>query len=376
MRTTIEKLLRSGRYDRSAVKILLYPLLLLSVVYGVIVRVRAYLYGKSLLQSRRLPCKVISVGNITVGGTGKTPMTLYIGRLLTDRGFKTAVLSRGYGGSNEGTTRILSSGGGPLYGPYDSGDEPYLIATKLKDTPVLIGRNRYKSGLLAYEKFNVDIIVLDDGYQHLSLKRDLNILLVSPETLKGNGYLLPRGELREPFQSVSRADLILVKGDKNDQLHFMKRLNMLNNSAPLFFFKYNPVSLTNVGSSEVVGLEFLREKKLLAFCGIALPESFFKTLEELGGNVHRKLTFPDHHTYSINDLNKLKAASAGVDVIVTTEKDGVKLKEIIPPELELFILDIDVSITELERFKDYLLKLFCNDENPERVDGDKMATTH
>lgn len=351
LRTTIEKILRNNEAESLAIKVLLFPLFLLSLVYGAVIKARVFLYGKSLLHSRELPCKVISVGNITVGGTGKTPMTLFIGRLLKEMDYKAAVLSRGYGGSGEGRSMILSRGDGPLYGPDQSGDEPYLIASKLQGIYVITGKDRFRSGMLACDSFNVDVAILDDGYQHLSLKRDLNILLVSPKTLNGNGYLLPRGELRESLETMNRADLIVVKGDKDQHPELLDRLEVIIERDRLFFFQYKPVSFINQRDGKNEKLDLIEGKRLLAVCGIALPDSFIEAVIDLGGLVYKKMIFPDHYKYTTKDIEDIKKASSDVDLIVTTEKDGVKLKRILPNGLDIYSLGIDIEITEEARFK-------------------------
>ena len=350
-RTTIEKILRNNEDESLALKMLLSPLFLLSLVYDAVTRARVFLYDKSLFQSRKLPCSVISVGNITLGGTGKTPLTLFIGRLLKERGYKTAVLSRGYGGSGEGRSMILSRGDGPLYGPDESGDEPYLIASKLHGIYVITGKDRFRSGMLACDSFNVDVAILDDGYQHLSLKRDLNILLVSPKTLNGNGYLLPRGELRESLEAMNRADLIVVKGDKDQHPELLDRLKVIIERDRVFFFKYKPVSFINHRNGKKEKLDLIEGKRLLAVCGIALPDSFIETVIDLGGLVCKKMIFPDHYKYTTKDIEDIKKASSDVDLIVTTEKDGVKLSKIFPSDLDIYMFEIDIEIAEEARFK-------------------------
>lgn len=361
-RTTIEKILRSGEEESLALKILLSPLFLLSLVYDAVTRARVFLYDKSLFSSRKLPCKVISVGNITVGGTGKTPLTLYIGRLLKEMDYKTAILSRGYGGSSEGRSMILSKGDGPLHGPDKSGDEPYMIASKLRGVFVLTGKNRFQSGSMACNMFNIDAAILDDGYQHLSLYRDLNILLISPKTLNGKGWLLPRGELRETLASMNRADLIVVKGKEEHYHGILNRLKAIIEIDRIFFFQYKPVSFINRRDGKKETLDIIKGKRLLTVCGIALPDSFVETLNDLGGIVYHKIIFPDHHNYTAADIEHIKRSSLDLDIIVTTEKDGVKLSKILPDDLDIYMLEIDIEINEAARFKKYLKNVLEKNE--------------
>ncbi|MEE8423797.1 MAG: tetraacyldisaccharide 4'-kinase [Thermodesulfobacteriota bacterium] len=369
-RTTIEKILRSGENESLALKILLSPLFLLSLVYDAVTRARVFLYDKSLFHARKLPCRVISVGNITLGGTGKTPLTLYIGRLLKEMDYKTAILSRGYGGSGEGCSMVLSKGDGPLHGPDKSGDEPYMIASKLSGVFVLTGKNRFQSGSMACNMFNIDAAILDDGYQHLGLYRDLNILLISPKTLNGKGWLLPRGELRETLASMNRADLIVVKGKEDQHPGLLDRLKVIIERDRVFFFKYKPVSFINQRDGKKETLDFVKGKRLLTVCGIALPDSFVETLNDLGGLVYNKIIFPDHHHYTTTNIEHIKRSSSDVDIIVTTEKDGVKLSKIIPADLDIYMLEIDIEMSEEARFKEYLKNVLEESGNAGKLQKD------
>ena len=371
-RTTIEKMLRSGEDESLALKILLSPLLLISFVYNAVTRTRVFLYDKSLFHSQKLPCKVISVGNITVGGTGKTPLTLYIGRLLKEMGHKTAILSRGYGGSRQGCSMVLSKGDGPLHGPDESGDEPYMIASKLRGVFVLTGKNRFQSGILACNAFNIDAAILDDGYQHLSLYRGLNILLISPKTLNGKGRLLPRGELRETLESMNRADLIVVKGKEEQHVGLLDRLKVIIDRDRVFFFTYKPVSFINQRDGKKEKVDFVKRKKLLSVSGIALPDSFLETLNDLGGLVCKRIIFPDHHNYTVKDIEQIKRSSSDVDITVTTEKDGVKLSKMLPGDLDMYMLEIDIDMTEEARFREYLKNVIEKNENA----GERQKDTH
>ena len=209
-----------GKLTGSADCIFMVLLTLLSFVYALILQLRVLVYKAGLLRSFRLPCPVISVGNLTVGGTGKTPMTLYLARWFMDRGKRVVILSRGYGGSLEGTIRIVADGSTILLSPGDAGDEPYLLANSLPGVMVVIGSDRYQAGCLALERLNPDIFILDDGFQHLRLKRDLNLLLLDCEKPFGNGRTLPAGILREPVSAIERADLVIfTRCNGNEPAH-------------------------------------------------------------------------------------------------------------------------------------------------------------
>lgn len=266
------------------------------------------------------------MGNITVGGTGKTPATAFIARLLLARGLKVAVLSRGYGGAMEGQTAIVADGDTIRLDAGQCGDEPYLLAATVPGLMVVMGTDRQRAGILAVEQLSPDIFLLDDGFQHLRLQRDLNILLVDCAHPFGNGWTLPAGLLREPISAVQRADLII------------------HTRCPLGF---SPASLAGkpacsarhrlgvavpLSGGSPIPFNDLRGTKVLAFAGIGEPEPFFEELRTLGLDVIRTIPFPDHAAYTPAQLAGLGEAfrGCGAEYAVTTEKDGVKLRRLAP----------------------------------------------
>ncbi|MFQ5901699.1 MAG: tetraacyldisaccharide 4'-kinase [Thermodesulfobacteriota bacterium] len=342
LRVNIERFLKRDVKKGIISTIILSPLYLISLLYGAVVRIRFLLYKSSIFPSNRLPCKVVSIGNISTGGTGKTPMTLYLSKVMGKMGYRVAVLSRGYKSKREKAVTILSDGESLFFGPEECGDEPCLIASKLKGIPVLTGRDRYLSGKLAWEKFKVDMVILDDGFQHLRLKRDIDIVLVTPDILNGKNYLLPRGHLREPLQAIERADIVMVRdGDKEFNFPFDK---------PVFTFRYKPVSLINLREERKEGIGSIKGKTVLALCGIASPDAFFTTLDGLGAIISERLIYADHYHYTPQDIRKIEEVSKGVDMVVTTEKDGINLQGIIPEGLNIYALEIEVEVMEEERF--------------------------
>ena len=212
----IEKVITSD--SRNGYDWLVLFLSMASKVYGGVVKIRRIFYKNGILISKKLSCPIISIGNITVGGTGKTPMTIYVAQVVKNLGYKVAIISRGYKGKAEKIGGIVSDGKGLLMTPENAGDEPYLMANRLKDVQVIVGKNRFDAGRLAIRKFDPDVIVLDDGFQHLMLQRDLDMVLLDYHRPFGNGHLLPRGVMREPVSALLHADaIILTKSDtRND----------------------------------------------------------------------------------------------------------------------------------------------------------------
>ncbi len=336
----IEKKMRS---EKAGVfwHLLLYPL---SLVYEIAVRFRALLYGAGVLNTSRLLCGVISVGNITVGGTGKTPLTLLIAEFLTKKDKRVVVLSRGYKRKGTGVA-LVSDADGVLLGPDEAGDEPYLLAKRLPGVPVVVGADRVECGRYATDLFKPDFVILDDGFQHLKLKRDLNIILVDGEEGFGNGYLLPRGILREPVEKIDRADAAFVKGKVLKQ---EANAELARHFIPALHFTYRPSYVYDLATGARKKVEFLRDKTVVAVAGLAKPESFFRTLDELGATLTKKLAFPDHHHYPESDLVLIREEAGKASMVVTTEKDGVKLKGLFAG-LPVYCLAIDAVFEDKDR---------------------------
>ena len=311
-----------GKRCRLRDSALLALLRALSHPYALLLRLRAALYGLGLLRSRRLPRPVISVGNITLGGNGKTPATALIASYLIARGKKVAVLSRGYGGSAEGKLRVVCDGKSVLVGPEEAGDEPCLLARKVPGLMVVTGADRYRAGLLALKELNPDIFILDDGFQHLSLERDLNLLLLDCARPFGNDRVLPAGFLRESKIAAKRADLVLFTrcGDESRPLSPVPDVPVCRSAHRLSGFR----------AMEGGGLRSFAELKGqrgMAFAGIADPAGFFDSLGKEGVPLVTTLAFSDHICYGdaeIAAILRLKKASRSAFVIAT-EKDAVKL---------------------------------------------------
>jgi len=339
-------------------RILLFPLYLLSLPYGWAVRTRSLLYSLRLLKTRTLPCPVISVGNITVGGTGKTPLVMGLAKGLIDRGISVAILSRGYKRTKT-SEPVVSDGRNIFLSPEESGDEPFLMAQVCKGVPVLVGKDRFANGRVALQRFGMKGLLLDDGFQHLPLHRDLDIVLIDSHIGFGDHHLLPRGILREPLSHLRRAHLFLLT--KVEDLETWRRLGKkiyeIHPQAHVFRSHYQPMSLVDPQGEEEE-LNSLKGKKILALSGIANPHSFSALLRKCGTEIMSEAIFPDHHFYLPKDLSFIKEKSKGVDWIVTTEKDMLKLQTLGIDHLPIRALRIEVKIWEEEEFFKRIISLF------------------
>lgn len=310
----------------------------LSLVYRTGVSLRLSLYRAGVLRARRLATPVISIGNITAGGSGKTPMTIHIAELLKKKGHGVAVLSRGYKRSSKGVIAV-SDKDKVLIGPAEAGDEPYLMARRLSGVPVIVGEDRVKAGEYAIGRFSPEFILLDDGFQHIRLHRDLNILLVDSSAAFGNNRLLPAGLLREPVSAVGRADLIMVKGGKltpGDE----ERLKGF--ALETLSFHYKVTGATRLKTNKRLSPKELQGLKAFALAGVANPTAFLETLKGLGVSITGKRMYRDHHPYSKADFDSIKSAAAGAEVIVTTEKDAVKLEGFDEAAVPVYAISIEV----------------------------------
>jgi tetraacyldisaccharide 4'-kinase len=341
-------------------KIILAPLCLLSFFYGWANSLRVYLYARRVFSTRSLACKVVSVGNITLGGTGKTPFVILIAEMLRAKDFRVAILSRGYKGSFPEPFRLVSDGEQTFMEASQAGDEPYLLAEKLRGIPVIVGQNRWQSGQYVIEHFQSEILILDDGFQHLPLKRDLNLLLIDSSSPFGNGYLFPRGILRESLSQLRRADaIILTKAGQYDNIKILKQyLTKVSEEIPIFQVEYAPGEVRMLGKETSFPPENLNGKKVLAFSGIANPISFQQTLLHLNSKIAEFAIFPDHHQYRPKEWEKLsqKARELGVEALVTTEKDLVRCQGMEQGIIPLWGVSIQHVFlgNDLPRFKEFL----------------------
>ncbi len=328
-------------------------------LYGGAVNLRGRLYDQGITRSYSLPCNVISVGNITVGGTGKTPMTIFLADRLKQKQIKSVILSRGYGGSASGEGGMVTDGQRMCMDSARSGDEPYLMASLLQGVPVFVGKERLKSALEAYSRFHPDVFILDDGFQHRALVRDVNILLFDADHPFGNGFLLPRGVLREPVSNLERGDLfILTRADRSDRAlkHFCECLKRFKVSekvrkTPVFVCRHKPVIRGIVRPGSVTLEPWKSEQSahagvgVFAFSGIAKNADFRNSLSECGFVPKGFLDYPDHHDFSVKDLETVSAMAdaRGVTLLATTEKDYVRFQGRMDLPYGLVVMGVDID---------------------------------
>ncbi|HXI51877.1 MAG TPA: tetraacyldisaccharide 4'-kinase [Candidatus Saccharimonadales bacterium] len=350
------------RRDRAAV-LARFFLLLLSKVFLLAVKLRRFLYNVRLLRDSTLGVQVIAVGNLTVGGTGKTPVVEKFARELQNQGRTVAILSRGYRSkpppltkrlldrmlfrSDTTPPRVVSDGRSLLLDSETAGDEPYMLASNLKDVVVLVDKDRVKSGRYAIEKFGCDTLLLDDGFQYWKLAgRRRDIVLIDCQAPFGNEYLLPRGTLREPGGHLSRASTIFITKSDGNTAGLRARISRLNPGAGIIECIHHPLYLEDVFTGEQVQLDFLKGRKLAAFSGIAQPESFENSLVRLGAELVYSKRFADHHRFTqqevLNAVNRGKKRQASV--IITTQKDAVRFPKIDRRDLPIYFMRVEIKI--------------------------------
>ena len=303
----------------------------LSALYGGALQVHHAGYRLGLARRTRLPALVISIGNLTVGGTGKTTATIGVARWLTARGKRVAILSRGYRGSGERGTAVVSEGDGPLVDMRAAGDEPYMMARALPGVSVLVGKDRRRTGRRAVEDLGAEVLVLDDGFQYQRLEKDIEIVLVDALAPFGYDFLVPRGLLREPPRHLARADAVWVTHSdlvcERDLEAVRARVKELAPGARVWEARHAPIRLRSLaGEERELAPEELRGRRVLALSSVGNPAAFERTLEQMGAVLVGRARFPDHHGYTEGDLLGLtEGDGAAAEWVVTTEKDAVRL---------------------------------------------------
>lgn len=335
---------------------ILYPVVSISeIFYSAGIALHRYRFLKSEKKRVRLPAKVISVGNITVGGTGKTSFAIYLAKKLCELGFSPAILVRGYFSKVKEYARL--DGNSQNLNPFVFGDEPVMMARILKEVPVWVGRDRTLTGRMAIES-GANVLILDDGFQYLKLERDINIVCFNAQSGIGNGSLILKGPLREPLTALARADVVACVGTdakSREILEIAKRFNLPDPVTASF----KVIGLKNLRTAERILANERRFTKVVAFCAIAVPFGFFKTLEDMGFEVLVRKVFRDHHRYKANDIEKIANAAKSINsqAIITTQKDGVKINKTWLEEMKLDVweLEIELAIEREERFLKWLI---------------------
>lgn len=322
-------------------------LFLLSKIYSLISDLRIFLYEKSILKSYKSSAFVISVGNITAGGTGKTPMSVYIAQFLIKNGFRPAIVMRGYKSEFEKKGGVACDGKKRRAGFKEAGDEAVLICSKLSEVPVLCGRDKTESVKRAENDFGCNVIILDDGFSHLKVKRDLDLVLLDYKKPFGNFYTIPRGILREKKDNIKRADAIIYTRTDKPQISF-------NNT----FFSFHEACIEKI----IPGVISAKNKKPFLFSGLGNNQSFYKSAFEYGFNVAGSMFFDDHHRYSSYDIEKIIRAAQknNCDCFLTTYKDYCRIKDIdINLPLDLIVMDVEIKFycSEFENFLKKRLKI-------------------
>ncbi len=359
----------------------------LSHIWGAAVRFRLFLYRNRILREHNLGCLVISIGNITVGGTGKTPVVELFARALSEAGRRVAILSRGYKSERPpllqrlhsrvtGKTLVLpprtvSDGKSLLLDSRTSGDEPYMLAANLKDVVVLVDKDRVKSGTWAIRKHGIDTLLLDDGLQYLRLKHRLDIVLVDSTAPFGTGHLLPRGTLREPAANLRRAHYIFITkcqpGESNEEL--TEAIREHNRTAEIIECTHAPRYLQNAFTQERLELDALQGAYIGTICGIATPETFENSLTKLGANLEARRRYTDHHRFREQEVLTFinQAVDRDLSMIVTTEKDAVRFPKIARTDVPVYFLRVEIEILSGKETWKECIERICSPQAVEAV---------
>ena len=367
---------RARGFRATVMRMLLWSL---SGIYRLGVAKRLGRYRSGAKPQQYLGTRVISIGNLTVGGTGKTPVVELFARTLRDRGRKPAILSRGYKskklnhpqqwqGRNgeiipaEQMPKVVSDGGEPLLKVKYAGDEPWMLAKNLPGVAVVVDKNRVKGGAFAVGELGADTLILDDGLQYLDLAHSTDVVLVDQSAPFGTGQMLPRGTLREPARNLMRADYIFITkcdGSSNEQL--IDKMRRFNKNAEIIECTHGPKHLENLFTGEQAPLEFLNDKYAAAISGIAVPQSFEKILDKLGAQVEFHRVFSDHHSFNQREIDRFmrRCVERDIEVIITTEKDAVRFMKPTELDVPIYFLRIEVEILKGEEVWNKIIERIC-----------------
>ena len=342
-----------------------------SWLYGAISNFRNSLYQKGVIESHSLGAPTISVGNITVGGTGKTPLVAFIAEILAEKGEKICIISRGYKRQNPSQQVLVSDGEKILTDANTAGDEPFELARKLLGKAIVIAdANRVEAAKWAREKFNISAFVLDDAFQHIRAERDLDIVMIDATNPFGNAKTLPFGILREPLENLKRAGLIVIS-----RANLVNESQISNLKSQISNYTDCPIFTAENKISEIVELKNfnaarhqqklgtwnlkLGTKKALAFCALGNPENFYQQLEQEGFQLIARKTFPDHHFYTQSDIKiiETEARKSNIEILLTTAKDAVKLAQL-KFEMSCFVVENKIIFNDEKKLREIILAVF------------------
>jgi tetraacyldisaccharide 4'-kinase len=323
---------------------------------GVALRQAGYRHG--WLKSKRLARPVVSVGNLTVGGTGKTPLVACVAKILLRRGWKPSILTRGYGRNSKAKLIIVPPGTGRRVDASEIGDEPALLVRTLPEVPLLVCADRFSGGQAAEERFNVDAHILDDGFQHWALARDVDVLSLDATQTLSDGRLLPAGRQREPLSALRRAQIVVVTRTESADPQPLEALVLKSHpAARIFRSRTGLLSWEDAISGEAVAVDQIRLQNAAAFCGLGNPRAFFSDLRRWGFNLVAEDAFPDHHVYTDGEIRRLvaRAREKGATTLLTTGKDAVKFRSDWKTQLPILACEIETQIADAGEFERTLL---------------------
>ena len=321
------------------------------------VTIRAAAYRRGWLKTRRLTRPVISVGNLTTGGTGKTPLVAYLAETLLKQGWKPAILTRGYGRRSGSDLLCIAPGPERTANPREVGDEPALLARQFPQVPIVVCADRYRAGREAEDRFNLDVHILDDGFQHLALARDLDIVTLDTTQELSDWALLPAGPLREPLSALERAHVVvLTRARLGDAWTLEGEIRRRNSQAMLIPSVTELCGMLNLVTSERYAAEAWRGKKVFAFAGIGNPRAFFANLETWGLSLAGQAVFRDHHVYGPREISRLctRGLAAGAEALVTTQKDTMNFPAPWKADIPVLACVTRIKLRDEESFEDVL----------------------
>lgn len=319
------------------------PLGFLALIYKTLLLLREWAYKSGFIKTEAVPVYVISVGNITLGGTGKTPVVEKIALKLKEAGMNPGIITRGYKRKKGGIFPVDIKKDSAI----DAGDEAFMLAKKTK-VPVIVGSNKPEAIRMGIKDFNIDIALLDDAFQTRNIKKDMEILVVKGDNSGKKTALFPLGPFREPLKAIKKADVVLVNKGVLD-----KKMDEMIGDIPRFRIRYKPAYLYNIKNDLIAHYNILKGRNILAFSGLGDNESFFRLIEDIGGKIRYRISYPDHYCYDAGDIKGLSRYQ-NIDIIVTTEKDSVKIENLNLPD-NLFFLGIDLEIEREDEFTEDIL---------------------